>query len=62
MLVVLALPVIDIELGAQDNGQMPESTTIRDSYDGLTEGFGVGANGPLLVAVDMKPPAQNDQK
>ena len=62
VLIVLALPVLDIELGAQDNGQMPESTTIRDSYDALDKGFGVGANGPLLVAVDMKPPAQNDQK
>jgi putative drug exporter of the RND superfamily len=62
VLIVLALPVIDIELGAQDNGQMPESTTIRDSYDALTDGFGVGANGPLLAAVDMKPPAQNDQE
>ena len=59
---MLALPVADISLGAQDNGQMPKSTTIRHSYDTLTEGFGVGANGPLLVAVDVKPPAQNDQK
>ena len=39
-----------------------QSTTIRQSYDALTEGFGVGYNGPLLVAVDMKPPAHNDQK
>jgi RND superfamily putative drug exporter len=62
VLVVLALPVFDISLGAQDNGQMPESTTIRNSYDALDDGFGVGANGPLLVAVDVKPPAQNDQQ
>ena len=62
VLVVLALPVLQIELGAQDNGQMPESTTIRQAYDALEEGFGVGYNGPLLVAVDVKPPAQNDQK
>jgi RND superfamily putative drug exporter len=62
VLVVLALPVTQINLGAQDNGQMPESTTIRQAYDGLTEGFGVGYNGPLLIAVDMKPPAHNDQQ
>ena len=62
VLVVLALPVTQINLGAQDNGQMPTSTTIRQSYDALTKGFGVGYNGPLLVAVDVKPPAQNDQK
>ena len=58
VLLVLAIPVTQINLGAQDNGQMPESTTIRQSYDALTKGFGVGYNGPLLVAVDMKPPAQ----
>jgi RND superfamily putative drug exporter len=61
-LLVLAIPVTQINLGAQDNGQMPTSTTIRQSYDALTKGFGVGYNGPLLFAVDMKPPAHNDQK
>jgi RND superfamily putative drug exporter len=61
-LLVLAAPVLDIRLGAQDNGQMPTSTTIRQSYDTLTDGFGVGYNGPLLIAVEVKPPAQNDQK
>ena len=62
VLVVLALPVLDIGLGAEDDGQMPESTTIRQSYDALARGFGVGANGPLLVAVDMRPPAKPDTK
>jgi RND superfamily putative drug exporter len=61
VLIVLALPVVNIDLGAQDNGQMPEDTTIRQSYDAIAEGFGVGYNGPLLIAVDMKPPAHNDQ-
>jgi putative drug exporter of the RND superfamily len=62
VLLVLAIPVTQIELGAQDNGQMPTSTTIRQSYDTLRDGFGTGANGPLLIAVEIKPPAQNDQK
>ncbi len=62
VLAVLALPVTQIDLGAQDNGQMPESTTIRQSYDALADGFGVGYNGPLLVAVDIKPPAHPDTK
>jgi len=61
VLVTLALPVTEIELGAQDNGQMPTSTTIRQSYDTLTKGFGVGYNGGLLIAVDVRPPAHNDQ-
>jgi len=57
ILVVLAIPVLGISLGAQDNGQLPESTTLRKAYDGLTTGFGVGVNGPLQVAVDIKPAA-----
>jgi len=57
-LAVLALPVLDISLGAQDTGQQSKSTTARHAYDMTTAGFGVGANGPLLVAVDIHPPAE----
>jgi uncharacterized membrane protein YdfJ with MMPL/SSD domain len=46
----------------QDNGALPASTEARRAYDGLTAGFGVGANGPLLISVDMaKQPAKADQ-
>ena len=62
ILIALAWPVTDIRLGQQDNGQFPESTTIRQSYDALAEGFGVGYNGPFLVAVKFDPKAHNDQK
>ena len=62
VLVVLALPALDLRLGAQDDGQYPKDTTLRQAYDGQRDGFGVGSNGPLSVAVDVKPPAQNDQK
>jgi putative drug exporter of the RND superfamily len=61
-LVVLALPIFDMKLGQEDVGVLPEDVTARQAYDGLTAGFGVGANGPMLVAVDMRPPAHNDQK
>jgi RND superfamily putative drug exporter len=63
ILVVLAIPVLNLQLGQQNNGQMPESTTVRQSYDLLKQGFGPGVNGPLLVAVDFgNDPAHNDQK
>ena len=62
ILVLLALPVSDIRLGQEDVGQLPESTTARQAYDGLTEGFGVGANSPFLIAVRFDPKAHNDQK
>ena len=53
ILVALALPALDLYFGQQDNGALPTSTEARRAYDGMTAGFGVGANGPLLVAVDM---------
>ncbi len=62
LLVVLALPLKDMTLGQQDVGQLPESTTARQSYDLLTNSFGAGANGPLLVAVSLDPPAKADKK
>ena len=63
VLVALALPVRDLYLGQQDNGALPTSTEARRAYDGLTAGFGVGANGPLLVSVDLsKKPAKADQE
>ena len=56
------LPALDLYLGQQDNGALPTDTDARRAYDGLTHGFGAGANGPLLVSVDMsKQPAKPDQ-
>src|SRR3954452_20949221 len=53
VLVGLALPVRDLYLRQQHNGALPTSTEARRAYDGMTAGFGVGSNGPLLVSVDM---------
>jgi RND superfamily putative drug exporter len=62
VLIALALPTLDLYLGQQDNGALPGSTEARRAYDGLTAAFGVGANGPLLVGVDMSAqPAEPDQ-
>lgn len=62
VLAVLALPVRALHLGQVDNGAMPKDTQTRQSYDLMTEGFGAGSNGPMLVAVSLSKPAQNDQK
>jgi RND superfamily putative drug exporter len=62
VLVVLALPALDLYLGQQDNRAMPRSTDARRANDGLTAGFGPGTNGPLQISVDMsKKPAKPDQ-
>ncbi len=62
LLIVLAIPVLKLELGQSDNGELPKSTTARQSYDLIAQGFGSGTTGPLLVAVDLGSPAKPDQK
>ncbi|NUK53719.1 MMPL family transporter [Streptomyces lunaelactis] len=48
----IALPAASLELGLPDDGSQPVSTTQRKAYDTLSDGFGPGFNGPLLVVVD----------
>jgi RND superfamily putative drug exporter len=62
ILLGLAIPLLDITLGQPDNAQLPEDTQSRQSYDILTEGFGPGTNGPMLVSVKLDPPAKPDTK
>ncbi|MFI6282614.1 MMPL family transporter [Streptomyces sp. NPDC050988] len=50
----IALPVTQLELGLPDEGSQPTSTTQRRAYDLLSEGFGPGFNGPLMIVVDAK--------
>ncbi|MFD7457540.1 MULTISPECIES: MMPL family transporter [unclassified Streptomyces] len=49
-----AVPASSLELGLPDDGSQPTSTTQRRAYDLLSEGFGPGFNGPLMVVVDGK--------
>jgi putative drug exporter of the RND superfamily len=49
-----ALPSASLELGLPDDGSQPTSTTQRKAYDLLSDGFGPGFNGPLMVVVDAK--------
>ncbi|MFJ5176413.1 MMPL family transporter [Streptomyces griseoviridis] len=49
-----AVPATSLELGLPDDGSQPTSTTQRRAYDLLSEGFGAGFNGPLVVVVDAK--------
>ncbi|MGW3565975.1 MMPL family transporter [Streptomyces sp. NPDC000941] len=49
-----ALPAASLELGLPDDGSQPTDTTKRKAYDLMSEGFGPGFNGPLMVVVDAK--------
>ncbi len=52
LLVALAAPVSALRLGFPDEGSMPQSRTERRAYDLIEDGFGPGANGPLVIAVE----------
>ena len=52
LLLALAAPVTALRLGFPDEGTMPTSRTERRAYDLVADGFGPGANGPMVVAVD----------
>jgi RND superfamily putative drug exporter len=54
VLIVLSIPLLQLELGQNDISALPKSTTARQAYDGLTQGFGPGVNGPLLVASEFE--------
>ncbi|MGW7364566.1 MMPL family transporter [Streptomyces sp. NPDC054841] len=48
----VAVPAGSLELGLPDDGSQPTSTTQRKAYDLLSDGFGPGFNGPLLIVVE----------
>ncbi|WP_225803018.1 MMPL family transporter [Streptomyces sp. NK15101] len=48
----IAVPAASLEMGLPDDGAKPTSTSERRAYDTLSDGFGPGFNGPLLVVVD----------
>ncbi|MFJ4842423.1 MMPL family transporter [Streptomyces sp. NPDC088746] len=50
----IAVPAASLEMGLPDEGAQPKSTTQRQAYDMLSDGFGPGFNGPLMVVVDTR--------
>jgi putative drug exporter of the RND superfamily len=50
---VLIVPLFSMRLGAADAGNDPESLPTRRAYDLLSEGFGPGFNGPLILAAEI---------
>jgi RND superfamily putative drug exporter len=53
VLLAVAIPILSIQLGFADAGNDPEGTTTRQAYDLLEEGFGPGANGPLILVTEL---------
>ncbi len=53
VLLVLALPVFWVQLGASDAGTYPKGQTERTAYDQISTAFGPGFNGPLVVSINQ---------
>jgi RND superfamily putative drug exporter len=51
-LLVVAVPALDLKLGLPDESTAAPDSTQRKAYDQLSEGFGPGFNGPLLVLIE----------
>ncbi len=53
VLLALAAPFLGVRYGFPDAGNDPEDRSSRQAYDMAAESFGVGANGPLLIAAEL---------
>ncbi|MCX4825789.1 MMPL family transporter [Streptomyces sp. NBC_01142] len=50
----IAVPATSLELGLPGEGSMSTETTQRKAYDMLSESFGPGFNGPLMITVQAE--------
>ena len=53
ILLALAAPALGMRLGFPDAGNDPKDTMTRQAYDLISEGFGPGANGPIVIAAEV---------
>jgi RND superfamily putative drug exporter len=60
VLVSLAIPLFSMRLAFTDAGNDPTGLTTRQAYDLLSDGFGPGFTGPLVLAADLRNGAHRD--
>jgi RND superfamily putative drug exporter len=53
VLAVATIPAADLRLALPDNGTEEQGSPARDTYDVVSEHFGPGYNGPLIVTADI---------
>ncbi|MEU6659081.1 MMPL family transporter [Streptomyces sp. NPDC046821] len=61
VLLVLAYPLLFIQLGHIGDGADPKSFTDRRAYDLMSSAFGPGSNGPLTIVIDQTSVPQSDR-
>jgi putative drug exporter of the RND superfamily len=57
VLVTVAIPLFSMRQAFSDAGNDPVTLTTRQAYDLLSDGFGPGFNGPLLIAARLPGPS-----
>jgi RND superfamily putative drug exporter len=60
-LLVLAVPARDLSLAMPDNGTASPGSGARAAYDLISQNFGPGLNGPLLLLVEPRVPASEQE-
>jgi RND superfamily putative drug exporter len=54
VLLLLALPVLNLRLGSSDAGVDPPGSTTRNAYHLIAQGFGAGTNGSFLLVAELQ--------
>lgn len=57
VLVILALPFASMRLAFTDAGTDPQAFTTRHAFDLISQNFGPGRNGPLVIALSVPQPS-----
>ena len=56
-MIVCAVPLLSIEIGTGDDGNLNERHTSRRAYDLIADAFGPGVNAALLAVTEQRPDA-----
>ena len=57
ILVLLAVPVVDMQIGVADDGNLPDRYTSRRGYDLIADAYGPGVNATLIAVTQQAPGA-----
>ncbi len=60
ILIPLSIPAFSLHFGQTDTAALPTDETARVAYDDISHGFGVGTNGPIVLAAKLSRTAQPD--
>jgi RND superfamily putative drug exporter len=58
VMILCLVPVFGLRLDSSDAGNDPSNTSTYNAFNLLSEGFGQGFNGPLLIAMELPHPGQ----